>query len=160
MAHGFGSLDVNARECLVELNIFMLTQAVDEIFQKKLFRFTKRSGVFHLPPYMVKRSGISIEEFSIEWRKTKIMTPTNHKGRRQVSQLKLKANTFSWREARENLRECHTIGFGLLIGWESVANFLNQSQCKTKANATYFRLSSENRSNTDNSLVQNDHTAT
>ncbi len=69
-----------------------------------------------------------------------------------MNQSKLEANTCSWHEARENVRERVTIAFVLLlIGWESGARFLSQSLskvCKTKANAIYFRHSSEKRSQT------------
>ncbi len=60
-----------------------------------------------------------------------------------MNQSKLEANTCSWHEARENVRERVTIGFGFTEFWlaEKVArDFL------AKANAINFRHLSENRS--------------
>ncbi len=68
-----------------------------------------------------------------------------------MNQSKLEANTCSRHEARENVRERVTIGFGLTPDWprkwrEIFKPITKRSERKTKANANYFRHLSENRS--------------
>ena len=62
-----------------------------------------------------------------------------------MNQLELKANTWSWRQARENACEQVTIGFILCL-------FFSQSQSavipKPKKSRNYFLHSIENRSMT------------
>ena len=64
-----------------------------------------------------------IERFSIECRKTmktKVITLANHNGRKQHKgprPSELKANTCSWRQARENVWERGAIGFGFASHW-------------------------------------------
>ena len=55
-----------------------------------------------------------LEQFLIECRKTKtkVITLANQKRHRQSSEPIKTRNTSSWREARENVRERVTIGFG------------------------------------------------
>ncbi len=102
-----------------------------------------------------------IEQFSIECRKTKtkVITLANPKETdNRVNQSKLEANTCCWHEARENVRERVTIGFGFTPDWprkwrEIFKPITKRSERKTKANANYFRHSSENRSMISRTVV-------
>ncbi len=67
-----------------------------------------------------------------------------------MNQSKHEANTCSWYEARENMRERVTIGFGFssdwLRKWREIFKPITKRR-NAKANAINFRHSSENRSN-------------
>ena len=58
-----------------------------------------------------------------------------------MNQSQLEADTCNGGKARENACEQITIAFGLLlIGWESGASFVNQSQSKVKQNKSKHEL--------------------
>ena len=89
-----------------------------------------------------------IEQFSIEWRKTK--TKVIYSGQSQGTQRNPLSNQTSKQlhEAQENLRLQVMIGFDWLRKWRELFFKADHwaKQCKTKVNANYFRHSSENRS--------------
>ncbi len=97
-----------------------------------------------------------MEQFSIECRKTKtkVITLANHKIKdtdNPVNQSKLEANTCSWQEARENVRERVTIGFGFSSDWfrkwrEIFKPITKRRNAKPKQTQLNFRHSNENRS--------------